>query len=83
LEDGCPMVEYEKRTALYSFTGVLKNPKMRWLDSLSWVMAKFMYAQVTSAIMDVVSIVNYVALTCDEVSTMGNWISIHAYLMQN
>jgi hypothetical protein len=31
-----------------------------------------MYAQVTSAIMVVISIVNYVALTCDEVNMVDN-----------
>jgi hypothetical protein len=71
LGDGHPMVEYEKRKALYSFIGVLKNPKMHWLDFSGWVMVEFMYAQVTSAIMVVVSITNHVALTCDEVN---KWI---------
>jgi hypothetical protein len=44
-----------------------------------------MYAQVASVIMDVVSIVNHMGLTCDEVSTMdnGRWISIHPYIMPN
>jgi hypothetical protein len=85
LKDGHPMVKYEKKKVLYSFIGVPKNPKMYWLDSSSWIMVEFMYAQVTNAIMVVVSIANHVALTCDEVSTMDNksWISIHAYLMQN
>ncbi len=78
------MVEYEKKKVLYSFIGVFKNPKMHCLDSLGWVMVEFMYAQVISLIMVVVPIGNHVALTCDEVSMVdnGNWISIHAYLMQ-
>jgi hypothetical protein len=35
--------------------------------------------------MATISIVNYVALTCDEVNTMDNesWISIYTYVMQN
>ncbi len=39
----------------------------------------------TKAILAIISIVNYVALTCDEVNTMdnGSWISIHTYIMQN
>jgi hypothetical protein len=48
-------------------------------------MVEFMYTQIINAIMAIVSIVNHVALTCDEVSMVhnGSWISIHAYLMQN
>jgi len=33
-------------------------------------MAKFMYFQVIKTILAIISIVNYVALTCDEVSTV-------------
>jgi hypothetical protein len=79
------MVEYEKRKVLYSFIGVGKNPKTHWSNSSSWIMAKFMYAQVINAIVAIVSIANYVAFTCDEVNMVdnGNWISIHAYVMQN
>jgi hypothetical protein len=33
-------------------------------------MEKFMYVQMIKAILATISIVNYVALTCDEVNTM-------------
>jgi hypothetical protein len=72
LEVGHPMVEYEKRKSLYSFLGVLKNPKMQWFNSYGWVLAEFMYAQVTNKIFKIVSYSNYVALTCDEVNTIDN-----------
>ncbi len=44
-----------------------------------------MYVQVTKVIMVTISIVNYVAFTCDEVNFMdnGSWISIHTYMMLN
>ncbi len=46
-------------------------------------MAEFMFAHVINAILAKVSIANYVAFTCDEVSIVdnGSWISIHAYGM--
>ncbi len=44
LEGGHSMVEYEIRKALYAFIGVLKNPKMHWLDILGWIMVELMYA---------------------------------------
>jgi len=64
---------------------VPKSPKMHWFDNLGWIMAEFMYVQVTKVIMVIISIANYVAFTCDEVNTMdnGSWISIHTYMMLN
>lgn len=35
-------------------------------------MAKFMYAQVTNAIVTIVHVANYVAFTCDEVNMLDN-----------
>ncbi len=77
------MVEYEIRKALYAFIGVLKNPKMHWLDTLGWIMVELMYAQVINTIRTIVSIVNYVPFSCNEVSMVdnGSWISIYAYVM--
>ncbi len=62
---------------MYSFIGVGKNPKMHWSNSCSWIMAKFMYAQVTNAIVAIVHVADYVAFICDEVNMVdnGNWIS--------
>jgi hypothetical protein len=79
------MEKYEKKKSLYSFLGVPKNLKMHWFDSCSWVMVEFIYAQMINKILGIVSVFNYVALTCDEVSTIdiGSWISIHVYVMQN
>jgi len=73
-----------KKKALYSFIAVPMNPKMHWSNSSSWVLVEFMYAQVINAIMVIFFIVNYVALTCDEVNMVDivSWISIHVYLMQ-
>jgi len=46
-------------------------------------MAQFMYAQMTKAILTIISIANYVLFTCDEMNTMdnGGWVSIRAYVM--
>jgi hypothetical protein len=35
-------------------------------------MVEFMYAQIINVIMVIISIVNHVAVTCDEVSTVDN-----------
>jgi hypothetical protein len=48
-------------------------------------MAKFMFVQVTNAILAKVHAVNYVVLMSNEVNIVdyGSWISIHAYVMQH
>jgi hypothetical protein len=38
------MVEYDIMKALYASIGVLKIPKMHWLDTLGWIMVELMYA---------------------------------------
>jgi hypothetical protein len=85
LDVGCPMVEYESKKVLYSFIAMLNNPKMNWLHNSSWIMVKFMFVQVTNAILAKVYVVNYVVLMSNEVNTVdyGSWISIHAYVMQH
>ena len=85
LADGRPMLEYESRASLYEFLNVPNFPRMHWSDNSGWIMADFMYAEVRTAISRVLVGANYVALTCDEVSTIdnGSWISIHAYVVQN
>ncbi len=79
------MVEYESKKVLYSFIAMLNNPKMNWLHNSSWIMVKFMFVQVTNAILAKVYVVNYVVLMSNEVNTVdyGSWISIHAYVMQH
>ena len=85
MADGCPMLEYESRAALYDFLNVPNIPRMHWSDNSGWIMDEFMYAKVRTSISRVFVGANYVALTCDEVSTIdnGSWISIHAYVVQN
>ncbi len=76
---------YENNRVIYSFINVLKNPKMHMLDSWRCIMVEFMFAYVIKAILVNVFVVNYVILICDKVNIMDNdnWISIHAYVMQN
>ncbi len=79
------MVEYEKKKVLYSFISVGNNHKKHWSNSSNWIIAKFMYAQISDAIVAIVYVANYVAFICDEVNMVdnGSWISNHAYVMQN
>jgi hypothetical protein len=85
LVDGHPMLEYESKATLYEFLNVPNFPIMHWSDNSGWIMVEFMYAEVRTTISRVFVGANYVALTCDKVSTIdnGSWISIHAYVVQN
>jgi hypothetical protein len=58
---------------------------MHWSDSFGWIMVEFMFDVIKDEIKAQVSITPYVALTCDETTTVdnGSWMSIHAYTCQN
>ena len=45
-----PMVHYESLEPLYAFLEVPNLPNMHWYDSSGWIMAKFIYIEVTAAI---------------------------------
>ena len=72
LVDGRPMLEYESRVALYEFQNVPNFPRIHWSDNSSWIMVEFTYFEVGTAISRVRVVANYVASTCDEVSTIDN-----------
>ena len=85
LEHGRPMLEYEALQLLSEFLEVPKIPKCHWSDNASWSMAEAMYAQVLNKTQMIKLATRYIALSCDEVSFIDNlnWISVHAYVMQN
>ena len=64
------MLEYESGAALYEFLNVPNFPRMHWSDNSGWIMVEFMYAKIRTTISRVLVGANYVALTCDEVSTI-------------
>jgi hypothetical protein len=72
LIDGRPMLEYDSRETLYEFLNVPNFPRMHWLDNSSWIMVEFTYSEVETAILRVLATANYVASTCDKISTIDN-----------
>ena len=46
-------------------------------------MVEFMFAQIQVAIVCEVNAANFVAIFADEINTMNNGISIHAYVVKN
>lgn len=81
LQTGRPMLEYESIKRLYAF---LKMPHLsikHWSDNSGWMIADYLHAQVMRRAKEVLASAHYIAITCDEVTTVDNqsWISIHAY----
>lgn len=79
------MLEYEFLRSLFEFLVVPRNFKKHWNDNFGWQMAEFINQDMLRAIVKVVVVAQYVALSYDEVSTLDNQslLSIHCYVVQN
>jgi hypothetical protein len=79
------MVHYESLEPLYAFPKVPNMRNMHWFDSSGWIMADFIYVEVTAAIKSKVQSALFFALSCDETTSVdnGNWRSVHAYICEN
>jgi hypothetical protein len=77
------MLEYESLYELFKYLNVPKNPSMHWFDTSGWAFAKFMHIQVQEIIVKAIQIARFIAILCDEVTTInsGSWICIHAYVI--
>jgi hypothetical protein len=78
-----PKLEYESLYELFKCLNVPNNPSMHWSDTSGWAFAKFMHIQVQEVIVKAIQIVRFIAILCDEVTTIDtrSWICIHAYVV--
>jgi hypothetical protein len=85
LQHGRPMLEYESMRQLFTFLKMPHLSKKHWSDNFGWLIAKYLYRQVMMKVVEVLAAARYVAITCDEVTTMDNqsWISIYAYVVED
>jgi hypothetical protein len=85
LQNGRPMLEYESLKELFMFLKMPNLSKKHWGDNSGWLIAEYLYKQVMVKSREVLSAAKYLAITCDEVTTVDNqsWISIHAYCVQD
>jgi hypothetical protein len=74
------MLEFEALKSLFSFLNVPMLSKHIWNDSAKWVMVECMHKQVIKRVKEIIASSKYLALSCDEVTTIDNqsWISIHS-----
>jgi hypothetical protein len=66
------MLEYKVHKELFAFLSLEKNPTMYWIDSIGQAMAQHMHGIVLEVTKFVVGAVQFMSLTCDEVSTIDN-----------
>jgi hypothetical protein len=52
---------------------------------MKWVMVECMHKQIIKRVKEVIASSKYLALFCDEITTIENqsWISIHSYVVQD
>jgi hypothetical protein len=72
LANGHSMLEYETLHELFVSLRVPSNPTMHWFDFASWILIEFMHIQVKNDIIKAIQFVQFIALPCDEVTTIDN-----------
>jgi hypothetical protein len=79
------MLEFEALKSFFSFLNVFMLPKHHWNDSPIWVMVECMHKQIIKRINKIITSSKYLALFCDEVTTIDNqsWISIYSNVVQD
>jgi len=79
------MLEFEALKSLFSFLNVLLLSKHHWSDSPIWVMVECMHKQIIKKVKKIITSSKYLALSCDEVTTIDNqsWIYIYSYVAQD
>jgi hypothetical protein len=58
---------------------------MHWSDFNRWILVEYMFNLVKDAIMVREHVVPYIALSCDEVTSVddGSWFCVHGYYIVN
>jgi len=85
VSEGRPIVEYKSRLSLYKLLNVLDFLSTHWCDNSGWVMAFYMYKQVTNEMRRLIVATRYIAISVDEVTTVDNnsYLSVHIYIVQD
>jgi hypothetical protein len=79
------MVEFGRRSQLYSFLEVPDLPTLHWSDGVGWLMATYMYDLIKEKHQAMFAAAQYISLTADETSVVDNlsYIIIHVYVLQD
>ncbi len=79
------MLEFKVLRTFFFSLNVPLLPKHHCNDSTRWVMVECMHKQVIKRVKEIIASSKYLALSCDEVTTIDNrlWISIYSYIVQD
>jgi hypothetical protein len=77
------MLEYELLKELFLLLKVKNTPLKHWSNSNGWQIAKVMHDAVLSKTLCMISKVNFVVASANEVTIIDaqQWINIHGYVM--
>jgi hypothetical protein len=74
------MLKYESLCELFKSLNVPNNPSMHWFDSDGWTLVKFIFMQVQEATLKAILSTKFLAISCDEVTTIDNGFLIYIYV---
>jgi hypothetical protein len=79
------MLKFKSFYALFRNLNVPNNPSMHWSVNVSWTFAEFMHMQVQEVIVKAIQATQFIAVSCDEVTTIDNssWICIYVHVVQS
>ncbi len=80
---GKPMTDYDNMSKLMQFLGTPNYLILHWSSNIGWEMATYMHEVVVYKISNLVQSVQFISLSCDEVTTCDqqSWVLIHAYVV--
>jgi hypothetical protein len=79
------MNDYEDFKPLFSFLKSKKNPKKHWNDTILWEIGNHVHNHVLATNKFVIEVARFVALICDELTTLDNqsWIFVHGCCVED
>ncbi len=83
LSHGHSVLKFKSFYELFKSLNIPNNPSMHWSNNVGWTFVEFMHMQVQEAIVKAIQITQFIAMSCDEITTIdnGSWICIHAYVI--
>lgn len=79
------MLEYEALKPLFQFLDLFKMLHKQWNDTVGWTIVDCLHKQIEIAMKTTNQIVEYLSITCDEVTTIDtqSWINVHTFAVQD
>jgi hypothetical protein len=81
LSRGRPMADFTSSKDLFRALNVPHLPRKHWSEPAGWEIAHAIAHMISNKIKEALSRANYIAISCDEVTTVDNqqWLCVHVY----